>query len=146
MGSRKVIMTIDTIFIKEIIEAGQAWSLASDNGWAVSESVDYEDAEVIPFWSSAAKAEAAASDQWKGYKPEAIALAVLLEEWLPGMHYDVTLAGLNWGADRKGAESEPLALAHEIIIALKKSGKQLSFANHTDLSDYENEVKEALKG
>ena len=58
-------MEPEKLFAEEVTKAGKVWTLASDKGWAASASEDYEDAEVLPFWSAADKAAAAATENWK---------------------------------------------------------------------------------
>jgi hypothetical protein len=36
-----------------------------------------------------------------------------LDDWLPGMHSDVLLVGINWNLDLEGDEIEPLDLLEE---------------------------------
>jgi len=36
-----------------------------------------------------------------------------LDDWLPGMHADVLMVGVNWTADLEGQEMEPLDLLEE---------------------------------
>lgn len=44
----------------------------------------------------------------------ALSLDEFLEDWLPGMHEDVYLVGVNWNQDLEGLEIEPLDLLEEI--------------------------------
>lgn len=139
-------MEPEKLFAEEVTKAGKVWTLASDKGWAASASEDYEDAEVLPFWSAADKAAAAATENWKGYAPHALPLAAFLEEWLPGMHGDVTLAGVNWGSDRKGMEMEPLKLAREILDVIQVTRTQVKLQNFASISEFDKELTEMLKG
>ncbi len=41
-----------------------------------------------------------------------------LDDWLPGMHSDVLLVGVNWNVDLEGAEIEPLDLLEEFEAEL----------------------------
>jgi hypothetical protein len=101
------------LFVNEILSNGQVWGLKekTGDGWAVCDSIEFEETEVFPFWSSESAAALHCSDEWKIYQPEAIDLQEFLIEWLPGMHEDDTLVGTNWDAELSGEEIEPADLA-----------------------------------
>jgi len=81
-------------------------------------STDHDDIDVIPFWSSQLLAEALCVGEWDVYKPLAIEMEEFLDDWLPGMHSDVLLVGVNWNVDLEGAEIEPLDLLEEFEAEL----------------------------
>ncbi|MBU2886634.1 DUF2750 domain-containing protein [Gilvimarinus agarilyticus] len=105
--------------IVESIESGCVWGLEGPDGWALCDSDRYQDTDVMPLWSDRDLAAAVCVDEWKIYKPVAIALEELLEEWLPGMHDDVLLVGLNWTTELEGDEWEPLDLLAEFEAELQ---------------------------
>jgi hypothetical protein len=41
-----------------------------------------------------------------------------LDDWLPGMHADVLMVGVNWSEDLEGQEFEPLDLLEEFEAEL----------------------------
>lgn len=43
-----------------------------------------------------------------------ISLEEFLDDWLPGMHEDVILVGVNWNGEMEGAEVEPLDLLEDV--------------------------------
>jgi len=43
-----------------------------------------------------------------------ISLEELIDDWLPGMHGDLILVGVNWNEALEGTEIEPLDLVEEI--------------------------------
>ncbi len=100
-------------FIVEAIAQGCVWGLQGTEGWALCASEKYEDADVMPLWSQETFARIHCQDDWQDYVPVAIELEEFLEEWLPGMHEDVLLAGVNWNQDLEGDELEPLDLLEE---------------------------------
>lgn len=100
-------------FIVEAIEHGCVWALQGAEGWAVCESETRNNADVIPFWSREDFARLHAQDDWAEYVPLAIDLEEFLEDWLPGMHEDVILVGINWNSELEGEEVEPLDLLEE---------------------------------
>jgi Protein of unknown function (DUF2750) len=76
--------------------------------------VDFEDTDVMPFWSSQEAALVHCSEEWSDYKPEAIPLDVFCEGWLQEMYDDGVLIGTNWDESLNGPEVEP----REILEAL----------------------------
>lgn len=100
-------------FIVEAMELGCVWGLEGPDGWALSASEAHDDIDVMPFWSQESFAQAHCQDDWAIYKPVAIDLVEFLEDWLPGMHEDVLLVGINWNSELEGEELEPLDLLEE---------------------------------
>ena len=101
-------------FVLEAIETGCVWGLEGPDGWALCPSEKYKDTDVMPFWSQPEFAQALCEGEWSVYKPVPVALSELLEDWLPGMHDDVFLVGINWTEDLEGTEIEPLDLISDI--------------------------------
>jgi hypothetical protein len=100
-------------FVVEALANGCVWGLQGEEGWALSASDEYEDVDVMPFWSQEIFAKAHCQDDWAGYKPVAIDLLEFVEDWLPGLHEDVVLVGANWNAELEGDEMEPVDLLAE---------------------------------
>jgi hypothetical protein len=69
------------LFIETVVNTGLVWGLQNEDGWASSYSNEYEDVEVLPFWSHSAYAKACSSNDWENYKPTSIPLAEFLENW-----------------------------------------------------------------
>jgi hypothetical protein len=130
-------------FIERIIEFEIVWALQSDEGFAVSESNDFEKAEVIPFWSDKAYAKAVAKAGWQHYEPEPMPLSDFIENYLVGMHSDGLVVGTNWDANMFGKEIEPLDLALEIAEVLISKRKNLELLKFKNISDYHLQVKRA---
>jgi|SRR5690554_1295009 len=100
-------------FIVEGIDTGCVWGLEGPDGWALCDSEKRDDIDVMPLWSLRELAALHCIDEWQSYQPLPIALDELLEDWLPGMHEDVTLVGINWNEQLEGEEWEPLDLLAE---------------------------------
>ena len=100
-------------FLAEAIDCGCVWGLQGPEGWALAPSEKYRQSDVMPFWSQPEFAQVHCVDEWKDYAVVPIALEELLEDWLPGMHQDVYLVGINWNQDLEGSEVEPLDLLEE---------------------------------
>lgn len=101
-------------FIDRAQAAGEVWGLQSDSGWAYCESDEYEDTEVLVFWSDRAAAQRLAVGEWSDHKAVAIQLEDFIENWLPGMDEDGALAGLDWDTELSGIEVEPGDLAADL--------------------------------
>lgn len=133
-------------FVKTIVETDKVWGLTKDDTWATSSSAEYEDTEVILFWSDAEGAKACAEDDWADYSPESISVVEFLENWCVGMYGDALLVGTNWAADLSGKEVEPLEVALEVVQELKAQGKTLEFSQYESQQEFEEQVIEALEG
>ncbi len=108
-------------FASELASKAEVWGLMDGNGWALCPSIEFEETEVLPFFSSKEAAALLCSGEWEIYRPESISLESFLDEWLPGIHEDSAMVGLNWNADLEGAEVEPADLA--AAIAAVKGGQ-----------------------
>jgi hypothetical protein len=100
-------------FIVEAMELGCVWGLQGPDGWALSASEDHDDVDVMPFWSQESFARVHCAGDWEQYHPVPVDLEEFLEDWLPGMHEDVLLIGINWNVELDGDEMEPLDLLEE---------------------------------
>jgi hypothetical protein len=100
-------------FLAEAIATGCVWGLENDNGWALCPANQNSELDVIPLWSQPEYAQLHVADEWSGYKVVPIALEELLDDWLPGLHEDLTLVGPNWNATLDGDAIEPLDLLED---------------------------------
>lgn len=101
-------------FVRAVRETREVWGLRSGSGWANCPS-HKNDGDVLLFWSEAAYAKRLAVAEWSDYVPTSIDLASFVENWLPGMHKDQILVGVNFNADLAGLEIEPLELANDLL-------------------------------
>ena len=103
-------------FIAAVQQFAEVWGLHSekDGGWAICPSAEYEDTDVLPFWSSAELAQKLCTDEWKIYQPSSIPLEEFVNDWLPGMHEDDALVGPDWTVELDGLELEPADVAAEL--------------------------------
>lgn len=106
-------------FIVEALNTGCVWALESEDGWALCPSEKFPQSDVMPFWSQPEFAQCHCVGEWSDYTPVAVALEELLDDWLPGMHKDVLLVGVNWNDKLEGIEVEPLDLLEEIETELR---------------------------
>ena len=100
-------------FIVEALETGCVWGLQGPDGWALCPSEKYKTTDAMPFWSQPEFAKSHCAGEWQHYRAVAVATDEFIEEWLPGMHEDVFLVGVNWNEELEGAEVEPLDLLAE---------------------------------
>ena len=105
------------VFFHHAIATGCVWGLESEEGWATCPSVANEEITVMPLWSQPEYAKLHCVDEWACYEPIPISLEEFLEDWLPGMHDDVMMVGVNWNKDLEGHEVEPLDLAEDFDAA-----------------------------
>jgi hypothetical protein len=101
-------------FVERVLASRMVWGLRGPDGWAICDSAEYEDTQVMPFWSDSAYAARAAKDAWSDYAPAAITLDDFIDKWLRGMHEDGVLVGTNWDANNSGLEVEAQQLAGEL--------------------------------
>ncbi len=97
-------------FIVEAIETGCVWTLEGEDGFVLCPAHVNEELLVMPLWSQPEFAQRHAAEEWSGYQVVPIALEELLDDWLPGMHEDLMLVGVNWNDEMQGDEIEPLDL------------------------------------
>ncbi len=101
-------------FIATARETGEVWGLNDGEGWAYSESNEFEDTDVLLFWSTQAEAKTHAQGEWNTHQPMAIPLDEFIDGWLLGMHQDGALVGPNWDAGLNGLEVEPEEVADHL--------------------------------
>ncbi len=100
------------LFVTESQETRLVWTLRNEEGeWLSVESSEFEDSEVMPFWSNEADAKAQCSDEWAEFFPSELPLDIFLEDWIITLAEDGVLVGLNWNAQLEGVEAEPADVA-----------------------------------
>lgn len=113
-------------FLDEAIATGCVWGLESEEGWALCPANNNAELDVMPLWSQPEYAQLHVVGEWSAYKVVAIALEELLDDWLPGMHEDVTLIGPNWNGELEGDEVEPLDLLEDFdeLVSSPESARE----------------------
>jgi len=107
-------------FIERVSESKIVWGLSSEDSWVVCESNEYEDTDIMPFWSDEAYARQCAINEWSHNKPTPIPLDVFMSNWLYGMNEEGLVVGVNWNAKLIGLEVEPIDLLEELENQQKK--------------------------
>ncbi|MCW8877384.1 MAG: DUF2750 domain-containing protein [Kangiellaceae bacterium] len=102
-------------FLDEVIGTEVVWGLSDGENWAICDSEDFDEREVIPFWSNEKHAARLCVGEWSVYKPTAIRFDDFVDAWLHGMNEDQVLAGVNWDEDLNGAEIEPILLIDDLL-------------------------------
>lgn len=131
-------------FIKRACAEQQVWGLYKSEGWATSESNDFEDTELLPFWSARAYAAACCQQEWTNYAPVAIPLAEFLEAWCVGIHQDSGLIATEMDANLFGREVEPLRLALQLLAECERQGQQLFFHNYDTVEEFATLLRTTL--
>lgn len=103
------------LFIEGIKASGKVWGVATPEGLVICDSEEFEDTDVIPFWSDEADAKVQCTGEWEMYEPQVIDLDTFVERWLTGMAEDGVLAGPNWNSELAGLEIEPAEIAEQLI-------------------------------
>jgi hypothetical protein len=132
-------------FVERVCTLETVWGLQNEDGWAISDSNDFEDTELMPFWSDRAYAAACAKSEWAAYAPVAIPLAEFLENWCVGIYNDEGLIVTNMDANMFGKEIEPLELALEILAEAAKISKNLSFTKYKSVEELREQIQTILE-
>ena len=103
-----------SLFIEEIRFNGELWGIESEDGGVAVDSQEFEDTDVIPFWSDKEDAEAHCVEEWADYQISKVEIEDFVQEWLPELDNDGVLVGANWNAELEGLEIEPLQLAEAL--------------------------------
>ncbi|MCF2856893.1 DUF2750 domain-containing protein [Pseudoalteromonas sp. SMS1] len=102
-------------FVTEVKQSEQVWALgAEDGGFVIVESNQFEESDVLLLWADESAALAQCKDEWEEFKPIAISLDSLLDEWIEDLRDDNALIGINWNDDNVCVEIEPVSLARAL--------------------------------
>ncbi|MEC6798163.1 MULTISPECIES: DUF2750 domain-containing protein [Photobacterium] len=100
------------LFVTETQATRVVWSLRNEEGdWLSVASSEFEDSEVMPFWSNEADAKVQCADEWAEFQPSELPLDIFLEDWMITLVEDGVLVGLNWNESLEGIELEPSEVA-----------------------------------
>lgn len=85
-------------FLKGVKPTQTLWALQdkASEDWVVLDSINFEQTDVMPLWSSAELALAHCCDEWQDYVPAQISLADWLEFWIEDLNEDGVIVGVNW--------------------------------------------------
>jgi len=99
------------LFIEETQASQLVWGLRNEEGWLSCDSTEFEESEVMPFWSSKEDAQTHNVEEWADFEVLEIPLDIFVEDWLITLDEDGVLVGTNWNATLEGKEVEPSVLA-----------------------------------
>lgn len=95
-------------FIQTVKSTQHIWALhdkASD-GWVILDSINFENTDVMPLWSSEQLASKHCTDEWQDYSPVKISVADWLEFWVEDLAEDNVMIGVDWQGDEEYLEIE----------------------------------------
>jgi hypothetical protein len=97
-------------FMAQVQATQKIWALQDETteDWVILDSINFENADVMPVWSSIELAKSHCIDEWQDYVPMAISLADWLEFWVEDLAQDSVMIGVEW---RDGGEYLELELA-----------------------------------
>ncbi|GAA5187753.1 DUF2750 domain-containing protein [Ferrimonas gelatinilytica] len=101
-------------FADAVSEHRQLWVLSSDEEYVVCDSIEFENTDVMPLFSSQEKAQALCKEDWAQYQPVAVAMDDFFEHWLPSLDEDKVMVGLDWDEALNGIECDPFELAKKL--------------------------------
>jgi hypothetical protein len=95
-------------FSKQVKDTQTLWALQDKNSedWVVLDSVNFENTEVMPLWSTENLAKSHCVQEWVDYIPAAITVADWMEFWVEDLLEDGVIIGLNWQEDEACFELE----------------------------------------
>ncbi|MCG9787047.1 DUF2750 domain-containing protein [Vibrio barjaei] len=99
------------LFIEETTKNQLVWGLRNEDGWLACDSTEFENTEVMPFWSSEEDAKTHNVEEWADFEVLHIPLDIFVEDWLLTLDEDGVLIGTNWNSQLDGKEMEPSAIA-----------------------------------
>ena len=106
-----------TKFFADAKPSQQVWGLQDKSGedWVVCDSVNFEDTDAMPLWSTQALAQEHCCDEWKAFKPTSISVSDLLEFWIEDLNEDNVIVGLNWVSEGECAELELAEFTQSVV-------------------------------
>ena len=100
------------LFVAETKETHTVWGLCNEEGdWLSVASSEFEDSEVMPFWSNEQDAKIHCVEEWAEFSAVMIPLDVFAEDWMVTLAEDGVLVGMNWNEQLEGSEHEPADVA-----------------------------------
>lgn len=93
-------------FLADVKSSQLLWGLQDKESkdWVVLDSINYEETEVMPLWSTEALATQHCTDEWQDYIAVKISVAEWLEYWIDDLVEDGVIIGINWLDDDNDLE------------------------------------------
>ncbi|KMV29253.1 DUF2750 domain-containing protein [Photobacterium swingsii] len=100
------------LFVTESQDTRFVWGLCNEEGdWLAVDSSEFENSEVMPFWSNKEDAQTHCVDEWAEFSVAELPLDIFVEDWMITLAEDGVLVGLNWNDQLEGGELEPSDVA-----------------------------------
>ncbi|MCW8996488.1 MAG: DUF2750 domain-containing protein [Psychromonas sp.] len=95
-----------TAFLAEVKPTQLLWALQDKKSedWVVLDSINYEETQVMPLWSSEELAAQHCTEEWADYVATPIPLADWLEFWIEDLIADGVVIGINWHGEEDDLE------------------------------------------
>ncbi|WP_229359770.1 DUF2750 domain-containing protein [Ferrimonas aestuarii] len=98
-------------FVDATFDGRGFYALTNGDEWVICDSAKFEDADVLPLWSTEAGAKEHCIDEWEAYQVAKIELEEFFEEWLNDLNQDGVLIGCDWQLSLEGEEMDAMELA-----------------------------------
>lgn len=95
-------------FLAQSKTSQSVWALQDKESedWVVLDSPNFENAEVMPVWSSKSLAETHCVQEWQAFTPSEISINDWLDYWLEDLKDDDIVVGVNWAEEGDIVELE----------------------------------------
>ena len=103
-------------FLADVKPTQLLWALKDpeSDDWVILDSINYEDSEVMPVWSSQENVENHRTDGWEGYVSASITVADWLEFWVEDLINDNVIVGIDWAGNDSDVEMDLQEFTHGI--------------------------------
>lgn len=90
-----------SLFLNDVKPTQTLWALQDKKSedWVVLDSLQFEETDVMPLWSTEPLAQALCVEEWANYVAAPITLADWFEFWVDDLLADNVVIGLNWGSE-----------------------------------------------
>ena len=95
-------------FLTQSTTAQSVWALQdkASEDWVVLDSPNFENAEVMPVWSTKELAQVHCVQEWQEFEPSEISITDWLDYWLEDLKEDDIVIGVNWAEEGEIVELE----------------------------------------
>lgn len=103
-------------FLNTVKPTQTLWALQDKKSedWVVLDSLQFEETDVMPLWSSEALAQAHCVEEWADYVATSISMADWFEFWVDDLLEDNVVIGINWGDEAGDAEVDLAELTQSL--------------------------------
>ena len=110
-----------TEFLTQSKNNQSLWALQDKESedWVVLDSPNFDDAEVLPVWSSAELAKTHCVQEWQDFTPSEISLADWLDYWVDDLKEDDIVIGVNWAEEGDIVELEVVEFSKALATVLE---------------------------